>query len=132
MIRSVTTLLTLLACPSLVAAERKLEINDGDRVLLIGDAFIERENNYGYLESRMRQEFHGKNFAVRNLGYSGDSPLGVSRASFDPVEKGTESLKQQLAVVKPNIAVLGYGMAASLDDLTYRKNDPVLNPDPAR
>ena len=56
MIRSVTTLLTLLACSSLVAAERKLEINDGDCVLLIGDAFIERENNYGYLESRMRQE----------------------------------------------------------------------------
>jgi len=132
MIRSVTTLLALHAFSSLVAAERKLEINDGDRVLLIGDAFIERENNYGYVESRMRQEFHGKNFAVRNLGYSGDSPLGASRASFDPVDKGTESLKQQLAVVKPTIAVLGYGMAASLDDLTYRKNDPVLNPDPAR
>lgn len=124
--------LLILTCTPLVAAERKLEINDDDRVLLIGDAFIERENNYGYLESRMRQEFPGRNFAVRNLGYSGDSPLGASRASFDPVEKGTESLKQQLAVVKPTVAVLGYGMAASLDDLTYRENDPVLNPDPAR
>lgn len=124
--------LLILTCTPLAAAERKLEINDDDRVLLIGDAFIERENNYGYLESRMRQEFPGRNFAVRNLGYSGDSPLGASRASFDPVEKGTESLKQQLAVVKPTVAVLGYGMAASLDDLTYRENDPVLNPDPAR
>jgi hypothetical protein len=28
------------------AAERKLEINDGDRVLLIGDVLVERENNY--------------------------------------------------------------------------------------
>ncbi len=26
------------------------------------------------------------------------------------------------------VAILGYGMAASLDDLTYRKNDPVLKP----
>ncbi len=126
------TALWALACSPVWAAERKLEIQEGDRVLLIGDAFIERENNYGYLESRMRQEFPGRNFAVRNLGYSGDSPLGASRASFDPVEKGTESLKEQLAVVKPTVAVLGYGMAASLDDLTYRKNDPVLNPDPAR
>lgn len=115
-----------------VAAERKLEINDGDRVLLIGDALIERENNYGHLESKMRREFAGRSFAVRNLGYSGDSPLGASRASFDPVDKGVDALKEQLAVVKPTVAILGYGMAASLDDLTYRKNDPVLNPDPVR
>jgi len=113
-------------------AESKLELHDGDRVLLIGDVLIERENNYGYLEAKMRQEFPGKNFSVRNLGYSGDSPLGASRASFDPVAKGTESLKEQLAVVKPTVAILGYGMAASLDSLTYRKNDPGLNPDPAR
>jgi len=126
------TALWALTCGPLWAAERKLEIQEGDRVLLIGDAFIERENNYGYLEAKMRQEFPGKSFGVRNLGYSGDSPLGASRASFDPVERGTEFLKEQLAVVKPSVAVLGYGMAASLDDLTYRKNDPVLNPDPAR
>lgn len=121
-----------ITCSPLFAAERKLDLRDGDRVLLIGDVLIERENHFGYLEARMRQEFPGRNFAVRNLGYSGDSPLGASRASFDPVEKGTDSLKQQLAVVKPTVAILGYGMAASLDDLTYRRNDPVLNPDPAR
>ena len=131
MLQRLAALLALSWAPS-AAAERKLELNDGDRVLLIGDAFIERENNYGYLESSMRQEFPGKNFAVRNLGYSGDTPLGASRASFDPVEKGTESLKQQLAVVKPTVAILGYGMAASLENITYRKNDPSLNPDPAR
>ena len=116
----------------LLAADPALVLNDGDRVLLIGDVLIERENNYGHLESQMRRSFPGKNFAVRNLGYSGDSPLGASRASFDPVARGVDSLKEQLAVVKPTVAVLGYGMAASLDDLTYRRNDPVLNPDPAR
>ena len=126
-------LAALCACASgLLAAEPALVLNDGDRVLLIGDVLIERENNYGHLESAMRQRFPGKRFAVRNLGYSGDSPLGASRASFDPVAKGVDSLKEQLAVVKPTVAILGYGMAASLDDLTYRRNDPVLNPDPAR
>ena len=114
------------------AAPSKLDLKDGDRVLLIGDTLMERENNYGYLEARMRQEFPGRSFAVRNLAYSGDSPLGASRASFDPVDKGVDSLKQQLAVVRPTVAILGYGMAASLEDLTYRQNDPVLNPDPAR
>ena len=124
--------LLALVCLTLSAAERKLDIRDGDRVLLIGDVLIERENNYGIIEARMRREFAGRNFAVRNLGYSGDSPLGASRASFDPVAKGEDSLKEQLAVVKPTVAILGYGMAASLDDLTYRKNDPVQNPDPVR
>ena len=111
---------------------RKLTLEDGDRVLLIGDVLIERENNYGVLETKMRREFPGKKFAVRNLGYSGDTPLGASRASFDPVAKGLDQLKEQLAVVKPTVAVIGYGMAASLEEMTYLKNDPALNPDPAR
>ncbi|MEY4307030.1 MAG: hypothetical protein RJA95_398, partial [Verrucomicrobiota bacterium] len=76
-------------------------------------------------------EFPGKKFAVRNLGYSGDTPLGASRASFDPVAKGVDRLKEQLEVVKPTVAIIGYGMAASLEELTYRQNDPALNPDPA-
>jgi putative heme-binding domain-containing protein len=113
-------------------AARKLTLEDGDRVLLIGDVLMERENNYGVLETKMRQEFPGKKFAVRNLGYSGDTPLGASRASFDPVAKGIEQLEEQLAVVKPTVAIIGYGMAASLEELTYRQNDPALNPDPAR
>ena len=131
-LRSFLTLSVLLASALSAFAEAKLTLQDGDRVLLIGDVLIERENNFGYLETKMRREFPGRNFAVRNLGYSGDSPLGASRASFDPVAKGVDSLKEQLAVVKPTVAVLGYGMAASLNELTYRKNDPVLNPDPAR
>ncbi len=120
--------------PSAQAAgeNRKLTLADGDRVLLIGDVLIERENNYGLIETKMRQEFPGKKFSVRNLGYSGDTPLGASRASFDPVAKGLDRLKEQLEVVKPTVAVIGYGMAASLEELTYRKNDPALNPDPAR
>ena len=132
-----TTLLALCAViafqPSARAADsRKLTLEDGDRVLLIGDVLMERENNYGVLETKMRQEFPGKKFAVRNLGYSGDTPLGASRASFDPVAKGVEQLEEQLAVVKPTVAIIGYGMAASLEELTYRQNDPALNPDPAR
>jgi len=132
-----TSLATLwiLSCVAILApleAAPKLTLNDGDRVLLIGDVLIERENNYGQIEAKMRREFPGKKFTVRNLGYSGDSPLGASRASFDPVVKGIDSLKEQLEVVKPTVAIIGYGMAASLEAMTYAHNDPALNPDPAR
>ena len=123
-------ILCLLAC--LASAQPKLELRDGDSVLLIGDTLIEREGNYGRLEMKMRREFPGRAFTVRNLGFSADTPLGASRASFDPVARGLDSLKEQLAVVKPTVAILGYGMAASLEDLTYRHDDSSLNPDPAR
>ena len=56
-------LTTLLALCALIAFQpnssaagenRKLTLEDGDRVLLIGDVLIERENNYGVLETKMR------------------------------------------------------------------------------
>lgn len=108
------------------------EIKDGDRVLLMGDTLIEREGNYGYLETRMHEQFPQRHFVVRNLGFSADVPLGWSRASFDPAAKGIDRIKEQLDLVKPTVAFLGYGMAASLEEMTYRSGDPGLNPDVAR
>src|SRR5678816_1479250 len=69
------------------------EIREGDRVVLLGDALLERENTYGYLETRMHEQFPDRKFIVRNLSWAGDTPRGWSRASFDPPEKGFERLK---------------------------------------
>src|SRR6201995_3055365 len=80
----------------------------------------------------MQEQFAGRHFTVRNLAFSADTPLGWSRASFDPAAKGLDRLKEQLDLVKPTVVFLGYGMAASLQELTYRRNDPTMNPDPAR
>ena len=108
------------------------EIQEGDRVLFLGDTLLEREGSYGYLETRMQQQFADRKFTVRNLAFSADTPLGWSRASFDPAAKGFDRLKEQLALVKPTVVFLGYGMAASLQEMTDRSNDPTLNPDPVR
>jgi putative heme-binding domain-containing protein len=108
------------------------EIKDGDRIALLGDALLERENTYGYLETRLHQQFRDRTFSVRNLAWSGDTPAGWSRASFDGPEKGIERLKEHLALVKPTVVILGYGMAASLQEMTDKAQDPTLNPDPAR
>jgi putative heme-binding domain-containing protein len=113
-------------------AAEPFEIKDGDRVLFLGDTLLEREGTYGYLETRMQERFADRHFIVRNLAYSADTPLGWSRASFDPVAKGFERLKEQIALVKPTVVFLGYGMAASLQELTDRSGDPTLNPDPVR
>ncbi len=110
----------------------KFELRDGDRVLLLGDALLERENTLGFLEARMHAAWPSTKFTVRNLSWAGDTPKGWSRASFDAPQKGYERLKEQIALVKPTVVFLGYGMAASLQEMTDRSNDIMLNRDTAR
>src|SRR5258708_33744468 len=93
------------------------EIREGDRVLFLGDVLLEREGTYGALETRLSAQFPERHFTVRNLSWSGDTPLGVARASFDPPAKGWERLKEQLALVKPTVVFLGFGMASSLQEI---------------
>lgn len=38
---------------STIARGESFEIQDADRVLFLGDTLLEREGNYGYLETRM-------------------------------------------------------------------------------
>lgn len=130
--RSFVSLLLLAILSFSAPAAEPFEIKDGDRVLFLGDTLLEREGTYGYLETRMHEQFPGRRFTVRNLAFSGDTPLGWSRASFDPAAKGLDRLKEQLDLVKPTVVFLGYGMAASLQEITDRSGDPTLNPDPAR
>jgi putative heme-binding domain-containing protein len=93
------------------------ELKDGDRVVLLGDTLIEREQAYGYLEARLTAEFSDRNVIFRNLGWSADTPAGESRASFDfdKPGKGFEKLKEQVSAVSPTVVILGYGMANSFD-----------------
>ncbi len=107
-------LLTLLTSTSL-GARQPFPIEEGDRVLFLGDTLLEREGTFGFLELRMHEQFPKTRFSVRNLAYSADTPIGRSRSVFDGPEKGWERLKEQIAMVKPTVVFLGYGMSSSLD-----------------
>jgi putative heme-binding domain-containing protein len=125
--------LLLLAATALAQqSSAPFEIRDGDRVLLLGDVLLEREGTYGAIETRMVQQFPNTRFTVRNLSWSGETPVGIARASFDPPAKGWERLQQQIAEVKPTVVILGFGMAASLQEITDRSGDLMLNRDTAR
>lgn len=91
------------------------EFKDGDRVAFLGDTWIEREQSYGYIESRITSRLVGKKVIFRNLAWSADTVLGESRAGFDAPEKGFDRLKEQLEAIKPTVAFLGYGMAHSFE-----------------
>jgi putative heme-binding domain-containing protein len=94
-------------------AAPQFEFKDGDRVVFLGDTWMEREQQQGYIESRIISRLPGTKIIFRNLAWSADSLLGESRASFDPPEKGFDRLKEQLEAIKPTVVFLGYGMAES-------------------
>src|SRR4051812_11828001 len=91
----------------------RFELKEGDRVVFLGDTWMEREQQDGYIEARITSRLPGKKMIFRNLAWSADTVLGESRASFDPPEKGFDRLKEQLEAIKPTVVFLGYGMAES-------------------
>ena len=89
------------------------ELKDGDRIVLVGDTFIERDQRYGYLETLLSISNPDKNMVFRNLGWSGDTVGGVSRSGFDRPEAGFEQLRLQILAARPTVVLVGYGMADS-------------------
>ena len=105
--------------PTASAADApKFELKDGDRVLFIGDTFFEREGDYGHIETRLTAAFPDRSVTFRNLAWAGDTPMGKARASFDwnkPETEWLKRVKEQVALVKPTVAFLSYGMTAALE-----------------
>jgi glucose/arabinose dehydrogenase/lysophospholipase L1-like esterase len=118
-------------CPALVfaaAPQKPFELRDGDRVVFIGDALIEREQHYGYVELMMTLRWPDRNVTFRNLGWSADTPVGQSRVSFDWNKGEAEWFKQlveQIKQTQPTVVVLGYGMANSLEDAAARATEEI-------
>ena len=114
-------LAAFLAVQVSVSADSRFEFLEGDRVALLGDAFIEREQYEGWIELAATTAFPDRTVTFRNLGWSADTPAGASRsglsplqAGLEPADEGWKQLKVQLSTYKPNVLITGYGMAASL------------------
>jgi putative heme-binding domain-containing protein len=111
--RRIVSILFLVLGAGVCAAPPPFEFRDGDRVVFLGDTWVEREQTDGYIEARITSRLGGKKVIFRNLAWSADTVLGESRAAFDPPEKGFDRLKEELQAIKPTVALLGYGMAES-------------------
>jgi glucose/arabinose dehydrogenase len=111
-------LLATLCLGARAATSAPFELRDGDRVLFIGDTFFEREVDYGHIETRLTAAFPNRNVIFRNLAWAADTPMGRSRASFDwnkSEQDWLKRVKEQVALVKPTVAFLSYGMTAALE-----------------
>jgi glucose/arabinose dehydrogenase len=110
------TLLAAFGLPARAATNEAFEFRDGDRILLMGDTFFEREGDFGQIEARLTALFGDRTLTFRNLSWAADTPLGRSRASFDwdkPESEWLKRVKEQVALVKPTAALLSYGTTAS-------------------
>src|SRR5262249_40360727 len=92
-----------------------LQLKDGDCVVLIGSALIEREQRYGYWEAALTARFPGKSIRFRNLGWSGDNVFGEAQAGFGPAADGFRHLKEHVLSLKPTVIIVGYGTNESFD-----------------
>ena len=59
--------------PILLAATPHIEVNDGDRIVLLGGTLAERMQHDGWLETMLQSHFPEKQLSIRNLGFSADS-----------------------------------------------------------
>jgi lysophospholipase L1-like esterase len=96
-----------------IAAESpKIELRGGERIVLLGNTLIEREQQFGDWEMALTLHGADRNVpgpTIRNLGWSGDTVWAESRGIFDPPQEGYRRMLAQVAGLKPTLIVLGYG-----------------------
>jgi len=112
---------------AIAAGDGTLPFKDGDRVVFVGDTIIERDAAYGYLETEIIRRLPDLKLTFRNLGWSGDTPAGISRAYFDSPDVGFQRLIEQVKATQPTILVVGYGMADSLENATPQAFEASMN-----
>ena len=91
----------------------KLELKGGDRVVYLGNAFAERDAQYGYFETLLTIAHPEIAFTFRNLGWSGDTVWGDARARFGRREDGFRHLKDHVLALKPTVILVAYEMNES-------------------
>jgi lysophospholipase L1-like esterase len=91
------------------------ELLDGDRVAFVGNAFLEREQKYSYLETLLATRWPERNVTFRNLAWSGDTVFGHARAAFETPVQGFERLVKVVHEQRPTVLFISYGMAESFD-----------------
>lgn len=99
----------VIAFPILSAEPPRFDLREGDRVVLLGNTMIEREQLVGTWEMMLTRRLPKDRLLVRNLGWSGDTVFGDARAGFGSVADGFRKLIEQVNSVQPTVILIAYG-----------------------
>lgn len=91
------------------------ELQEGDRVVLLGNSLFERELRHGYIELVLTTRWPDRNITVRNLGLSGDTVFGDARGYFTTPPDAYGHLIEQLTNAKPSVVFVAYGGIEAYD-----------------
>ncbi|MEQ9411326.1 MAG: GDSL-type esterase/lipase family protein [Fuerstiella sp.] len=89
-------------------SDGRFQFRQKDHVLLLGGTFIERAQEFGYLECALSRP-PGVTLTFRNLGWSADTVFAESRGIFDSPEKGYERLIEHVRAEEPSVIIVCYG-----------------------
>jgi len=120
--------LLALACASIASSQTTeapaappqptmFEFQDGDRLVLIGNTVLEREQRYGSFEPRLALALGETKVSVRNLAWSADTVFGHARSYFGPPEEGLQRMATHLEMLKPTVVILCYGSELAFERL---------------
>ena len=84
-------------------------LQDGDRVVFVGDGVMEHAQHHGYLERALTTRWPGRNITFRNVGWSGDTVFGEARDHYTNPPTAFEHLIEQVTAPRPTVMVFGYG-----------------------
>lgn len=105
------------SAPSAPPQPATFEFKDGDRLVLLGNTVLEREQRYGSFEPRLGLALGETKVTVRNLAWSGDTVFGHARSYFGPPEEGLQRLSAHLEMLKPTVVLLCYGSELAFERL---------------
>lgn len=91
------------------ATEPQPLVRDGDRIVFLGDTFIEREGDRGFIETALVAAHPAASLTIRNLGWSGDTVWAESRGVFDGSEKGYGRMLALIKELGPTVVFVAYG-----------------------
>lgn len=107
--------LWLLTTAMLCGAE-PFALKSGDRVVLVGNTFVERAQRFGHLETELELAAGPESTGLifRNLGWSGDSVFADARSYFGAPQEGRDRMQKSMGELKPTVILACYGTAEAM------------------
>ena len=101
--------------PLLAGESVVLSLNEGERILFVGNGFVENDLGHAYFETRLQRRFPKQTLTFRYMGWSGDTVRGSARTAGFQVPQGLARLEKEALAQKPTVIFLAYGMNESFD-----------------